>query len=175
METTLGALTMQWQELAAMIMDGDVSDQILNDTLEAIEGEIEIKADGCGHIIRKMELEEAALEGKKAYVAKLAKSIDTELNRVKSRREWLEQKMIDALIAIGKDEEGINTGRFEFKVNSTGGAQALKTTDAVPEEFKKTKITVEIDNEKIREYIKTHDVEWAWLLPRKKKLSIKGV
>ena len=175
MDTSLMALTSQWQEVADMMMSPDTDLKTLEDTLEGIEGEIEVKANGYGYIIRKLEMEEAGLEGKKAYLANLAKAIDAELNRTKGRREWMENRMIDALIAIGKDEEGINTGRFEMKVVSSGGNQALKTTDDVPEEFKKTKITVENDNAKIREYIKTHDVEWAWLLPRKKNLSIKGV
>jgi hypothetical protein len=165
----------EWLQVEEMTMDPDTDLQTIEDTLEGIEGEIEVKADGYGCIIRGIEFEEAALKGRKEYIAQIAGSIDAELTRLQKRREWMENRMIDALIAIGKDEEGIKTDRFEFKIKSSGGAQALKTTDNVPEEFKKTKITVENDNEKIREYIKTHDVEWAWLLPRKKKLSIKGV
>lgn len=175
MGTQLMQLVGEWEQVAAMMMDPDTDTQIIEDTLEGITGEIEIKADGYGCVIRRMELEEAAIKGKKEYLDKLSKQIDADLKRTASRREWLENRMIDALVAIGKDEEGIKTDRFEFKVNSTGGAQALKTTENVPEEFKKTKITVENDNDKIREYIKTHDVDWAWLLPRKRKLSVKGV
>ena len=175
MQQKLLELVGEWQEVANMILDPDVDRQTIEDTLEGISGEIEMKADGYGMVIRNLEMESAALKAKKAYVDKISKDLGKEISGIDNDVEWMKNRLIDAMIAIGKDEEGIKTDRFEFKLKGTGGQQALKTTEDVPDEFKKTTIVVENDNEKIREYLKDHTVDWAWLLPRKKNLVIKGV
>ena len=65
METRLVDLVGQWQTVADLMMDPECDPQTILDTLEGIEGEIEVKADGYGDVIRKMEFERAALQGKK--------------------------------------------------------------------------------------------------------------
>lgn len=158
-----------------MMMDPEVDQQTVIDTLEGISGEIEMKADGYGMVIRNLEMESAALKAKKDYVDKISKQLGSEIKNIDGNVDWMKERVADALIAIGKDKDGIKTERFEFKLKGTGGIPALKTTENVPDEFKKTTVVVENDNDKIREYLKDHTVDWAWLLPKKKKLDIKGV
>ena len=177
METKLFDLVGQWQTVAEMLLDPDVDQQAVKDTLEGITGELEMKADGYGAVIRRLEMEEKVIKAKKDYLAGIEKELDKELEKVAGHKEWMKDRVMEAMIAIGVDETGIKTDRFEFKIKSSGGVQALKTTDDVPKEFRRTKTTIieENDNEKIREYLKDHTVDWAWLLPRKKSLTIKGV
>lgn len=175
MSQKLLELVGEWKEVADMVLDPDIDRKAIEDTLEGISGEIEMKADGYGMVIRNLEMETAALKAKKDYVDKISKQLDKDIKSINSDVEWMKGRLVEAMIAIGKDEEGIKTDRFEFKLKGVGGQQALKTTENVPEEFKKTTVVVENDNEKIREYIKDHKVDWAWLLPRKKNLEIKGV
>ena len=175
MKQKLLELVGEWKEVAEMVMDPDVDRKAIEDTLEGISGEIEMKADGYGAVIRNLDMESAALKAKKAYVDKISKELGKEISGIDNDVEWMKECLVTAMIAIGKDEEGIKTERFEFRLKGTGGQQALKTTENVPDEFKKTTVIVENDNEKIREYLKDHTVEWAWLQPRKKNLEIKGV
>ena len=44
---TLYELTDEYRQLLEMMEDDTVDPEILKDTLEAVDGEIEVKADGC--------------------------------------------------------------------------------------------------------------------------------
>ena len=173
METKLTTLLGEWQEVAQMMLDPEVDQQTVIDTLEGITGEIEVKADGYGHVIRKLELETAALKGKKEYVKGILDQITNEEKRLNNHIEWMKTRLMETMVAIGKDEEGIKTDSFEFKVKKAGGVQKLECTEDVPDNFKK--VIYENDEAKIREYLKDHNVAWARLLPRKRSLTIKGV
>ena len=173
METKLATLVGEWQQVNDMLLDPEIDRETVIDTLEGISGEIEMKADGYGAVIRNLEMETASLKAKKEYVDKISKQLGGEIKRLNDDVEWMKERVSDALIAIGKDKEGIKTERFEFKLKGTGGQQALKTTENVPDEFKKTTVVVENDNDKIREYLKDHACAWAHLEERGKHLAIK--
>ena len=175
METKLSTLVGEWKQVAAMMLDPEMDQQTVIDTLEGISGEIEIKAEGYGHIVRSLEFEAAALKGKKEYVKGILDQITAEEKRLNNHVDWLKNRLMEAMIAIGKDEEGVKTESFEFKIKTAGGVEKLETEDEIPEEFMKKTVVIEKDNDKIREYLKDHDVDWARLLPRKRSLTIKGV
>ena len=163
----------EWKEVADLISDPDVDEQTVIDTLESIEGAIEVKADGYGSVIRSLEFETAALKGKEEYVKSILNDIAAEKKRIQGHIDWMKNRLVDALTEIGKDKEGIKTDKFEFKVRTAGGVQTLACTEDVPDSFKK--VIYENDNDRIREYLKDHEVEWAKLLPRKRSLTMKGV
>ena len=48
-------LTEQWDTVFNMMEDGETDEQVIFDTLEAIEGEIEYKADNYAKIIRNLQ------------------------------------------------------------------------------------------------------------------------
>jgi len=175
METKLTTLVGEWQQVADMMMDMETDPKVILDTLEGIEGEIAVKADGYGDVIRRMEFELAAVQGKKGYVKGILDQLTKQEKHLENEISWMKDRLRDAMIATGLDEKGLKTDKYIFKVNGTGGQQALKTTDKVPEEFTTKEIIVKNDEKKIREYLKDHKVDWAWLLPRKRNLDIKGV
>lgn len=173
METRLVDLVGQWQTVADLMMDPECDPQTILDTLEGIEGEIEVKADGYGDVIRKMEFERAALQGKKEYVKGILDQITKMDKHLDNQIGWMKERLKDAMIATGKDEEGIKTDKFTFKVKKAGGVQKLLKTGEVPDSFKR--VVYEDDDAKIREYLKDHDCDWARLLPRTTYLDVKGV
>ena len=173
METRLVDLVGQWQQVAEMLMDMEADPQVLLDTLEGIEGEIEIKADGYGSVIRKMEYEQAALKGKKEYVKGILDEITKMDKHLENQISWMKEKLKEAMIATGKDEEGIKTDKFTFKIKKAGGKQKLDKFGEVPDNFKK--VIYEDDDDKIREFLKDNACDWARLLPRTTYLDIKGV
>ena len=175
MGASLFQLTGQWLDVADMMLDPDIDQETIKDTLESIEGEITVKADGYCDVIRKLEMEEASLKAKKEYVNSILKGITSLENNVKKNIEWMKNNLQTAMIATGLDEKGIKTDRFEITIKGVGGQRKLETTDNVPDEFLIKEVVVKIDDKKIREYLKDHEVDWAWLLPGMKKLDIKGV
>ena len=173
METRLVDLVGQWNEVADMLLDPEMDEQTVLDTLEGIEGEIEVKADGYGAVIRKMEFEKAALKGRKEYVKGILDEITKMDNHLDNKITWMKEKLKEAMIATGKDEEGIKTDKFTFKIKKAGGKQKLDKFGEVPENFKR--VVYEDDDDKIREFLKDNACDWARLLPRTSYLDIKGV
>ena len=171
METTLMELVGQYSDIMAMVNDPEVDQETVLDTLEGIEGEIEVKADGYGSVVRGIEYEIAALKGKKEFLKGILEQISTEEKRLQNHIDKMKDRLMEAMIATGLDETGIKTERFEFRIKGAGGVQKLEKTGEVPDSFKR--VVIEDDDAKIREYLKDHQVEWARLLPRKKSLVIK--
>ena len=54
---TLYELTNELQELLALAEDPEMDPQMIADTLEGLEGEIELKAEGYGKVIAQMKSE----------------------------------------------------------------------------------------------------------------------
>ena len=173
MEQTLMSLVGEHSQIMEMINDPEVDQQMILDTLEGIEGEIEIKADGYATVLRGIEFERAALKGKKEYLKSLLDEISVQDKRLESHEEAMKDRLMAAMIATGKDEVGIKTDKFTFKIKTAGGQQKLEKVGEVPDSFKK--VIYEDDDTKIKEFLKENTCDWARLLPRKKYLDIKGV
>ena len=176
MEQTLMSLVGEHSQVMAMIDDPEVDQQTVLDTLDSIEGAIEVKADGYAAVLRGIKYEREGLNGKRQYLQKLLDEIDRRDVNLKNHEEAMMDRLMAAMIATGKDETGIKTDEFEFKIVGTGGIPKLEVDeDKMPEGFTKVVQKITPDNKKIREYLKDHECDWAWLLPNKKKLEIKGV
>ena len=176
MEQTLMSLVGEHSQVMAMIDDPEVDQQTVLDTLDSIEGAIEVKADGYAAVLRGIKYEREGLNGKRQYLQKLLDEIDRRDVNLKNHEEAMMDRLMAAMIATGKDETGIKTDEFEFKIVGTGGIAKLEVDeDKMPEGFTKVVQKITPDNKKIREYLKDHECDWAWLLPNKKKLEIKGV
>ena len=175
MEQTLMALVGEHSQIMEMINDPEVDQQTVLDTLEAVEGDISVKANGYGHVLRGIKYERAAIAGKKEYLKKLLDALDKQDDRLAKHEEGMKDRLMAAMIATGLDETGIEAGEFKFTMRDAGGVQKLEKTGEVPEAFKEIVTTFKDDDKKIREYLENHNVKWARLLPRKKILDIKGV
>ena len=74
-----------------------------------------------------------------------------------------------AMDELGTKE--LPAGDFKIKIQANGGLAPLVIDDEVPEGF--TKITVEADNAKIRDYLKDNICEWAHIGERGRHIAIK--
>lgn len=173
MEQTLMELVGEHAQIMDMINDPEVDQQTVLDTLEAVEGDISVKAEGYGHVLRGIKYERSAIAGKKEYLKKLMDALDKQDERLEKHEEGMKDRLMAAMIATGLDETGIEAGEFKFTMQDAGGIQKLEKTGEVPENFKE--VIYKDDDKKIREYLKDHNVKWARLLPRKRVLKIKGV
>mgnify|MGYP002521873232 CR=1 FL=1 len=176
MEQTLMSLVGEHAEVMAMIEDPEVDQQTVLDTLDSIEGAIEVKADGYASVLRGIKFEREGLNAKREYLQRILDQINNRDINLRRHEEAMKDRLMAAMIATGKDETGIKTDQFEFKIIGTGGVSKLEVDeDKVPDSFTKVIQKVTPDNSKIREYLKDHECDWARLLPTKKKLDIKGV
>ena len=162
---TLYEITEDYKRLLAFAESDDIEPEVLADTFEALDGELEVKADGYGRVLAQLKADAENLAGEIERLNKRKKTIEANIDKMVSMLKM-------AMETTGKTE--FKTDLFTFKVVSNGGLQPVKIIGDVPSEFTKTKMVVSNDTEKIRDYLAAYgNTAWAELEPRGRRLSIK--
>ena len=120
--SNLYELTSNYETVLNMLYDEDIDEQMILDTLEGIEGEIEDKADGYAKIIRELEAMRDAKTEEMHRQQDGAKRLD---NKIK----LLKQNLFNAMKQTGKTKFATNL--FTFNIAKNGGKQALTDTDKI--------------------------------------------
>lgn len=161
--STLFELQNEFQMLYNMMTDPDVDEQVLQDTLEAVMGEFEVKAEGCVYFMKRLEMERDKAKDVANDLLAKAKARDNALNRMK---EMILKTMESAQV------RKIDAGAFTIAVSKNGGKQPMIIDGDVPDNFKR--IIYEDDKELIRKHLEDGEVlNFARLLPRGEHISIK--
>lgn len=161
--SNLYELNQNYEKVLNMLYDEDIDEQMVLDTLESIEGEIEDKADGYAKIIKELEAKQNA---RKEEAKRLTESAKVFENRVKA----LKQNLFNTMKSTGKTK--FATDLFSFNIAKNGGKQTLTIDGNVPEEY--TKTIIENDTDKIRADLEAgKKLPFAHLEPRGESLRIK--
>lgn len=161
--SNLYQLTNNYETVLNMLYDEDTDEQMILDTLEAIEGEIEDKANNYAKIIKELEAKQNA---RKEESKRLTESAKVFANRVKV----LKSNLFNSMKATGKTK--FATDLFSFNIAKNGGKQVLTIDSEVPEEY--TKAVIENDTDKIRQALENGEkLTFAHLEPRGESLRIK--
>lgn len=104
---TLYELTNEYQILLDMAEDPDVDPVVLFDTMDAVGGEIEMKADGYAKVIRQLEADVEGLKTEENRISRRRKIIENNIKFMKNR-------LTDSMIATGKTK--FKTELFSFNV-----------------------------------------------------------
>ena len=159
-------LTEQYLALQEMAYDPEVDEQVLQDTMEGLWGEIEDKADGYAKIILGMKADIEALRAEEMRLAARRKGLETRSSQLKDN---LEANMRD----MGKMK--FKTALFSFNIQKNGGLQPLVIDgliEDIPGRFLIPQPPVP-NNEAIRSLLAEKQVEWAHLEPRGESLRIR--
>lgn len=159
-------LTEQYEDILNMLYDGQTDEQLIFDTLESMEGEIEDKADNYAKLIKTMQSD--------------AEMIKLEEERLYNRRKALENRAVTLKNTLQSNLEFIGKTKFKtvlfsFNVQANGGKQPLEITDNlgdIPGKYLIPQPPVP-DNEAIRQLLTEKEVEWAHLKPRGQSLRIR--
>lgn len=161
--SNLYQLTNNYEIVLNMLYDEDADEEMILDTLEAIEGEIEDKADNYAKIIKELEAKQNA---RKEEAKRLTESAKVFENRVKA----LKSNLFNSMKATGKTK--FATDLFSFNIAKNSGKQTLTIDGEVPEEY--TKTITENDTDKIRQALeKGEKLTFAHFEPRGESLRIK--
>lgn len=161
--SNLYQLTNNYETVLNMLYDEDADEQMILDTLEAIEGEIEDKANNYAKIIKELEAKQNA---RKEEAQRLTESAKVFENRIKA----LKSNLFNSMKATGKTKFATNL--FNFNIVRNGGKQTLTIDGEVPEEY--TKAVIENDTDKIRQALENGEkLTFAHLEPRGESLRIK--
>ena len=169
MGETLFDLTGQMLELKNMLcecIDDAELEQIINDSIESVEGALEVKAEGYVKVIQQMEMEQERCD---QLACEWQMKSDIRKNAIKRMKD----KLTQALIAIDK-ADGIKAGDYTIKVVKNGGQAPIIYDDesAIPQSL--MRIKYEKDAKLIREYLTEHpETKWAHIGERGVHLGIK--
>ena len=161
---TIYDITDEFRALYDMGSDPECDEEVFQGTLEALVGELEVKGSGYVSVIKQLEMEaKQADEVAKAFMEK--KKVRE--NHIKRMKETLLTAMEIAKV------EKLDAGNFTIKVQKNGGVEPLviDRPEDVPDSM--TKVIVEIDRDKIRDFLKENDCDWAHLGNRGKHIVIK--
>ena len=159
-------LTEQYLALQEMAYDPEVDEQVFQDTMEGLWGEIEDKADGYAKIILGMKADIEALRAEEMRLAARRKGLETRSSQLKDN---LEANMRD----MGKMK--FKTALFSFNIQKNCGLQPLVIDgliEDIPGRFLIPQPPVP-NNEAIRSLLAEKQVEWAHLEPRGESLRIR--
>lgn len=167
MSSSMYQLTDDYNTVLSMLYDDEQDEQAIIDTLDAIEGAIEDKADGYASIIKQLDTD--------------AKGIDVEIKRLQTRKRMLDNRakrlkdnLAEAMRALGKTK--FNTQLYTFRLQKDGGKRAL-VLDCDPGclPFNLQKVTITADNDAIRQVLLQEGLEanqYAHLAPQSESLRI---
>ena len=123
--STLYELTAEYQVLLEMAEDPETDPQALADTMEAIGGEIEDKADGYAKVMQELAAE--------------ATKVTAEVDRLTARKKALtdnqkrmKETLQSAMVATGKKK--FKTTLFSFGIQKNPASVVLDT-DKIPEQY----------------------------------------
>lgn len=164
--STLYEITQDYLQIQHMMEDPELDPKTLADTMEGIEGELEVKADGYAKVIRNMESDISAIKA--------------EMTRLSDRKKTIEKNIQTLKLALQKAMEitgktKFKTELFSFGVRTNAPAVVIdeQYIENIPTEYLRVK-EPEIDKTKLKEALKGGvDLEGIAHLEQSSSLIIK--
>ena len=155
-----------FRQLQNMLEDPEMDSEAITDTMEAIEGEFEWKADGYAKVIKNMEGSKLALD---AEIERLQNKKNLLTTSIKRLKDTLQQ----AMIISGKTK--FKTDLFSFAIQKNGGKAPVildvNDTSELPDEL--VRIKEEADLEAIRALLDKGECKYAHYGERGESLRIR--
>ena len=159
--SSLYELNNNYQSVLNMLYDEETDEQMILDTLESLEGDIEDKADGYAKIIKELLGDADKIKTEK-------QRLETRQKGFENKAKLLKENLQNAMQETGKTK--FKTELFSFGIQKNGGKQALTIDGDVPDSYKKL---VE-DTEKIRQALEEgQELPFAKLEARGESLRIR--
>lgn len=145
---TLYEITGELRELQNMIEEGADPD-VVNDTIESVEFDLEQKAEGYVMVIRNLEAQAKAIKDEEKRLREKRLAAENGIERLKKR-------LFDSMNATGKKK--LNAGVFTLSVQKNGGALPV-IIDADVENMPKEmlKMVIQPDTKRIAELLQDEE------------------
>lgn len=123
---TIYELTEAYRQLLELAEDQYTDQAVLADTMEALDGEIEAKADGYAKVITELNAKAKTIKQEEDRLADRRKAIEKNARSIKERLER-------SMIAMNKKK--IKTDLFSFNIQKNPPSLVIDKMDDVPEVF----------------------------------------
>ena len=154
MSSTLYELTSDWLTLLDILEDG-ADEEVIQDTLEGLDYEIEVKADGYAKLIRQLESDAAGLKTEIQRMTDRKKTLENNIKRLKDNLQ-------KAMEITGKEKFKTDLFSFGIQNNPPSFRMDAKSVYDVPDDFLIYK-EPEIDTVKAKKFLKENKAEWGHL------------
>lgn len=151
---TLYELTDDYLRLLEFAEDPETDPDAFADTMEAIEGSIEDKADGYAKVIGELSARAEALSKEADRLSSRKKAIENNIKRMK-------ENLTQCMVAI--DKRKIKTDLFSFSVQKNQASVKFNIPeDQIPDDY--MRIKKEPDKTSIKKAIEAGEpITWAYL------------
>ena len=141
----------------------DLDDEAVVDTLDALKGELEVKATSVAAYTLSLDATVKAMKEAEKRMADRRKSLENKMARIK---EYIKDSMEDARIFK------IETPEMKLSISKNPAKVEVIDEELVPDEYKNEKVTVVLDKKKLKAALNNDGVDGA-VLTQSTRLNIK--
>lgn len=123
---TLYELTDDYRNLLEMAQNPDIDGQAIKDTLEAIQGDIEEKADGYAKVIKELSADTDKITAE-------IKRLTDRKNTIQNNIAYMKQSLTSAMTVTGNTK--FRTDLFSFNIQKNPPALVVDDEKAIPQEY----------------------------------------
>lgn len=124
--TALYLLTAEYKDAAERLQDADLPEEVIRDTLEAMTGEIEAKAQNVAFVIRNMEASAKAIREAAAGMLDRAKAEE-------KRADSIKRYLLENMMATGISK--IECPYFKLSVRDNPQSVVIDDAEAIPDDY----------------------------------------
>lgn len=124
--STMYELTDNFMAVLEMASDPEIPPEAIADTLEGIEGEIELKAQSYTIIIKELEGEAVKLKTEETRLLSKRKSLENNIKRIKDN-------LFNAMKITGKEK--FKTDLFSFGIQKSPAKLVIDDSSLIPEKY----------------------------------------
>lgn len=149
---TLHEISSQFLTLLELAEDDTIDTQIINDTLEGLEGEFEAKADGYATVLKHLDADIKMLREEEDRLAAKRRTISNNIDKLKYNLE-------EAMRATGKLK--FKTTMFSYSIQKNPASVAIDDEAKIPKKWW-IKQEPKLDKKGIIEFLKENNKPVAW-------------
>ena len=124
--STMYELTDNFMAVLEMASDPEIPPEAIADTVEGIEGEIELKAQSYAIIIKELEGEAVKLKTEETRLLSKRKSLENNIKRIKDN-------LFNAMKITGKEK--FKTDLFSFGIQKSPAKLVIDDSSLIPEKY----------------------------------------
>lgn len=164
MGLALYALTERYQILQNLLVDGEVDEQTLKDTMASVEGDITQKVDNCAAVMRSLELEADAYRIEEVRLAERRKVLEANRDRLKRYVQF-------ELESVGIDK--CKGARFYVTIQNNPWKVNISDEAAVPADYWREVLERSLDKKAVLEALKAGDSVPGATMTQERSLRVK--
>ena len=149
---TLYEVTNDLLRLMEMAEDPDISPEVLADTMDAVEGAFEVKAEGYAKVLRMLGAQEDC-------ISKEVERLEKRQKTIAKNRERIRERLKEAMESTGK--KTIKTDLFTLTVKKNQPSLKIDRNEDIPQEYLIPQ-PPKVDNKSIKEdVLKGAKYDWC--------------